>query len=711
MKISFLVLLASLLAAYTHAQKISISDTSSRLLQEVTISSKYNHSYQITQPSNTLKLSRALLLVPQNIQQINQSVIHDQQATSVNESVTRNVSGAIRNNTADFYGPMIIMRGAGIGTLRNGMDVSMAYYGPMPEDASIIDRIEFIKGPAGFANPIGDPAGSYNVVTKKPSGIQANRISLTAGSFDMYRLSADFEGHFDGNNKWLYRLNVAGQKARSFQKFAFNDKVIVQPVIRYNFNNKSSLNAEFLYNRQSFQQYLVTVFSPSGFGSLPTDFSISDPNKTPAKANETNSYLTYQLRLRGIWQLTAKAVYTTGHLDGDYFLVSSHNPATPKLIQRKLTYEQFNTRVGAVQAYVTGQLQTRQLTHQLLASLDYNRKDFLGYGGYNDPTADPTLYPLDALNPVYGIKINSPKKTGDLSDFATNQHRIQYATSYFQDELSMFENKLRVTLAARLTLSKSSILLPRQSSVSDLVLTPRAGISYSIMKDFSVYTLLDHTYTPQSGLNTDGGIFKPLRGRNMEAGLKKEWDGGKWSTSVSYYDITRDNIIVANPANPRELSQLGQTRSKGFEFDLKGEVITGLNVVINHAYTDSYISKDANPNYIGIVTPYLAKHIQNTWLNYKLPIQKLKGFTISAGYQFQAGRNGRYPQDPPVHIANLFRADAGLGWSNGRIGINGIVNNVFNRFNYGSTWTRPQGLYAYVPFAPREYRVTVDYSF
>lgn len=164
-------------------------------------------------------------------------------------------------------------------------------------------------------------------------------------------------------------------------------------------------------------------------------------------------------------------------------------------------------------------------------------------------------------------------------------------------------------------------------------------------------------------------------------------------------------------------SQIGQTRSKGIEFDLKGEIVKGLNAVINYAYTDSYVSDDANKALIGLPTPYRVKHIQNTWLNYKLPFDDLKGFSISGGYQLQAGRAGRYSQEDNLNIAPIFRLDGGLGWSNNRFSVNAIVNNILNRFNYGSAWVTPvvvkptTGLYAYVPYPPREFRLSVGYSF
>jgi iron complex outermembrane receptor protein len=222
----------------------------------------------------------------------------------------------------------------------------------------------------------------------------------------------------------------------------------------------------------------------------------------------------------------------------------------------------------------------------------------------------------------------------------------------------------------------------------------------------TAYALYDQTYTPQSGISATGGVFEPLKGKNREIGIKKDWMNGKWNTTVSAYYITRNNIIVTDPSTNQQ-SQIGQTKSKGIEFDMKGEIVHGLNVVINYAYTDSYISADANKNYIGLPSPYRIKHLQNTWLNYKLP----KGFAISGGYQLQAGREGRYPQDGDLHLANVFRLDGGLSWSNGHFNINGLVNNILDRYNYGSAWTRPTGLYAYVPYPPREFRLTIGYNF
>ncbi|QJD97682.1 TonB-dependent receptor [Mucilaginibacter robiniae] len=723
----FFLLLASTwltTSAMAQAGKAVQKDTSfavkdsTHALKEVTVSSRYYKKYKHDKASNTLKVNTPLLQLPQNIQEIDQSIIADQQALTLIEGVTRNVSGATRNNNADLYASYVFMRGAMITPLRNGLDLSMIYAGPSPEDASIISRVEFIKGPSSYINALNDPAGSYNVLTKQPMGTNTHQINFTAGSFNLYKLSADLDGNLDKSGKWQYRLNAAGQKAKSFQKYNFNDKVVVDPVLRYNINSHSYLTAEYIFQTQRFQQYFATVFAPHGFASLPIDFSINDPNKKPYKSTENNGFLSYYNALSKNWQLHVNAAYARDHLEGTYFFVSTYD-STAVNIKRRATYERLNTDVLAIQPYVNGVFSTGSIHHNFVGGIDINHKSFLAYSGFNDPTANPTLYFLNANNPVYGISFDANVRTGKLLDIATDQQAVSYQAAYVQDELGMFNNKLRLTVAARLTFSNTKVTKsPTKNSLgstNDVALTPKVGLSYSLMTDFSAYALFDQTFTPQSGVNvTTGEAFNPLKGKNLEAGLKKDWSNGKWNTTLSIYHITRDNVKVTDPSTNQQ-SQIGQTVSKGLEFDLKGEIVKGLNVVINYSYTDSHISKDANASRVGLTTPFRVKHIQNTWLNYKLPFAELKGFSISSGYQLQMGRAGRYEIEN-LHLAPIFRLDGGIGWSNNRFSVNGIVNNILNRFNYGSAWIAPSaanlvGVYAYVPYPPREYRISVGYNF
>src|SRR3546814_11159908 len=112
----------------------------------------------------------------------------------MSDQLIRNVSGATRlEHWGDLY-TNITMRGSQIQAFRNGFNVVNSYWGPLTEDMSFVDHIEFVKGPAGFMLSNGDPSGLYNVVTKKPTGRQQGEVSFTMGSYELYRATVDMDG-------------------------------------------------------------------------------------------------------------------------------------------------------------------------------------------------------------------------------------------------------------------------------------------------------------------------------------------------------------------------------------------------------------------------------------------------------------------------------------------------------------------------------------
>ena len=126
----------------------------------------------------------------------------------------------------------------------------------------------------------------------------------------------------------------------------------------------------------------------------------------------------------------------------------------------------------------------------------------------------------------------------------------------------------------------------------------------------------------------------------MEIGLKRDWANGKWNSTLSVYRILKKNELVADPnAAPSDgLSiELGQKRSQGVEFDLRGQIITGLNLTANYAYTDSrvvQVAEGITDVEAGDIVPGYAKHTVNTWLSYKIQNGVLKGTGISSGFTY-----------------------------------------------------------------------------
>lgn len=178
------------------------------------------------------------------------------------------------------------------------------------------------------------------------------------------------------------------------------------------------------------------------------------------------------------------------------------------------------------------------------------------------------------------------------------------------------------------------------------------------------------------------------------------------STTLSFYHITRSNNIVKDPVN-NDFYQSGENESKGIEFDIRGRIARGLNVIINYAYTDSKITKDdKNPAMVGMATPNRIKHIQNTWVNYELPFKALNGFSLSLGYQYMAGRAERFTSIDPQELKDFFRMDGGIAYTKKKFSVNLMVNNILDTHQYSTGWKK-NDMYYWVQLAPINYRCSV----
>ena len=686
-------------------------------LDMVNVTSKYYKKYNIKAISSSLRLQSPLINVSQNIQEISSDVIADQGAFNVNEGVTRNVSGVIRQEVSNNLGPNIFMRGGQISTLKNGVDLTPIYRGPIADDAAVIDRVEFIKGPSGFMNNVGDPAGSFNVITKQPTGSTHYSADLMLGSWDLYRAAADLDGVLDKKGKLQYRLNVMGMSSNSYVQDDFSKRFLVAPVLKYVIDDKTTVSLEYTFQKLSYGLLSPIVMTPKGFGTLPNDFTISENSLKPYNVTDHSGAVTFTHAFNKNWSLTAKGAFLRNENEGIYMWVTGVNKANPDILLRNPKYDLNRSMVFSQQAFVNGKVTTGSVEHQILAGVDFNQKKFIAdsYVSYDTYTggngaSQLTYYPLDINNPVYGAQVPGYETPGGIHNGNTDQ-KINYYSIYALDELAFFAKKLRLTLGARFTsVNTYNDVSNVVSSSADKKITPRIGLSYSLTPDLSFYGLYDQTLVPQTGITSSGSSIKPQTGVDYEVGIKKNWFNSSWNTTLAVYKIKRTNIVSGDPDNPIYKVQVGETGSKGIELDVVGEIVKRLNVVINYAYNDSKVDYDVNAALIGMRTPMYVKHVQNTWLNYEFSDRVIKGLSLSLGYQYQGGRGERFVTATPQKIPDYFRVDSGVGYKYKKVKVNLIVNNILDKHLIATPWYR-SGLYYWVSQPPVNARLSLGYTF
>jgi len=691
-------------------------------LNEVIVSGT-KQKFKIDNPSPSLRLNEPLLEVPQNIQVVSSDQIKDQQIFNMLEGVSRNVSGLTMQEHWGNYA-RVNGRGDRIAAFRNGMNIE-ATWGPLTEDMSFVDRIEFVKGPAGFMLANGNPSGFYNVVTKKPTGVTSQDVSFTAGSFNSYRATADFDGKLTSNGKLQYRLNLMGQLSESFRPSDFTNRLAIAPVLRYKFDDKNTLTAEYTYQFQRMNAFgTAYVFSTDGYASLPRNFTNAPVNSPASNIYDHSAFLTYEHKFSDKWKVTAQGAYFNYKQNAYSYWIDSIQ--TNGDLSRNLGLWDAVNKNKFAQAFVNGEVQTGKIVHRILGGVDIGDKYYIP--DYNQAGSLDPVTPFNIHNPNNGpVTLPAFDTKTPLSergkDFITTE---KYQSVYIQDELGFFNQKLRLTIGGRFTHATTSDPYADPKTTNDKRVTPRFGASYSIDAATSVYGVYDQAFLPQSGSTFNREIVKPVTGNNLEAGLKRDWFGGKWSTSVSAYQILKNNQLVNDSDHPLGsdttrpgasfVLQLGQTKTRGIEFDARGEIINGLSLMANYAFTDSKISKDTDPGNVGNPVPGFAKHVTNAWLTYRLQKGSLKGLGFSTGYQWQIDRLPWSLGTGTSDLPNYFRLDAGTSYQFKKVSLAVNVNNVLNKYLYSGgheDYLNSAGntVYTWQAEAPTNVRVSIGYKF
>ncbi|MFZ4261809.1 TonB-dependent receptor domain-containing protein [Sphingobacterium sp. HJSM2_6] len=668
-------------------------------------------------PSSTLRLSENVLVTPQNIQIMDKQLFQDQAILSLAEGITKNVSG-VRTVYHQEEGKVgIYARGYGASNLRNGMDVSGSF-GPLREDMSFIERIEFVKGPAGFMMGNTQPGGFYNIVTKKPTGQNDVHAMFTLGSFGLYRASVDVDGKLSDNGKVLGRLNLMGTKKGSFQMNVSNEQYVINPSLKYLISDKTELITEYIYSQNSFTGgFSKYVYGLEGFKDVPREASLSDPIVDPTVTREHNLFSSLNHYLTDNWMLTTQLGYIYAAMEGEslYARYNSIDVKTGDLTRSISMNDAINSSVVG-QVFLKGKFAMGNIKNQVLAGLDMGDKFYVADWSEIDQQVGPVF---NIYQPVYGQLTKSDLPLIDRSK-SLRERGSMYLSNYtyysihLQDEAHLLADKLRIGAGIRYTHTSQTSGASKGARVDNSAYTPRFSITGLLTPTFTLYGLYDQSFQEQTGILENGDAASPSRGINKEIGLKKSWFDGQLLAGITAYHLTRTNITTpGDPNKPGIVEQSGEAISKGLELDIVGKLGENWNVLLNYAYTDAQITKDNNTvSRVGWMLNGTAKHITNAWLTYHIKNGALNGLDLSAGYEYQNKRSA-WPVTLEKHLPDdLFSLDAGATYRRKNFLVNLMVNNVTDRFNYTGHFPTAWGYkhYGWRALSPRSFRLTVGYT-
>ena len=658
------------------------------------------------------KMPLPLRKTPLSVGIVPQALIETQDGATLSDALA-NVSGVgVHTN----FGVHDLFYLRGFDSLANGLVLSDGV--PEPEATFYqlynVDRVEALKGPGAFlygGNPL---SGTINLVRKRPDpASNFARVNASLGSFSTYRATLDASRALPDQGHAL-RLNALWQEAEGYRDDKNSSILAVNPTLRLNLGERSTLHLDFEYLTSEHQ-------SDSGLpivgGALPdvprtrsyqSPFDLSEQTILRFRAN-------YEWYLAPNFTLRDKLYYTS--LDwpsqGTLFNGAFPNAAGSLDLARTLLDLDDQQRIVGNQLEGLLRLQTGGIEHQLLFGVEIANltDDFtldVALLSFVDLfTLDATLPP--SLAPFMPAEAGTDSLVVPLPDQATaGQAAAQLLAPYFVDRIIVsphFELLLggrfdRIDYEDDLTATKRDYQQ----------LSPLLGAIFAPTQTLSLYANTSRAFAPPSSQVV--GDRDAEESTQYEIGAKAALLDGKLNANFAVFNLAKEHIAI--PDDNGVTQQVGDQRSRGLELELSARLAQGWYAQGTYAFLDAELTRFNESVFVptaegfvpqvfdrtGNVPAFAPKHLLTLWAARDLG----ENLTLAAGIRYVGSQF--VAEDNVYQIDGVLTLDCGLTYRRGpgllRINLKNATGSEYETRGFGST--------SVIPAAPFSFKATFGYS-
>ncbi|MEM9495417.1 MAG: TonB-dependent siderophore receptor [Pseudomonadota bacterium] len=488
-----------------------------------------------------------------------------------------------------------------------------------------IERVDVFRGPTSTLYGQSDPGGSVHRTTKRPTRDFQGELQFQAGTFDRKQVAGDVSGPIGEDGAVLYRLTGLFRDADAPFDYDFDvrepdERIYIAPALTFQPSDRTSFTilANYLEDeidaastitnsagdltRINLEQPGVGVYNYEHY-SVGYAFEHAFSDEVQVRQNLRWSSL--DLDTLGLFQIGIDDVARTVDRESFGFLEERSDLV-------------IDTQVQA--AFSSG-----AISHTVLFGVDYQNLDdeyAFVFGAapslnFDNPDYDQVIPPADPFimengytNNV-GVYLQEQAKI-DERWIVTLGARHDWVRTTLEDELAGSENKSRSEK-----------------------FTYRAGLSYVSDAGLAPYVSYATSFFPVTGSDINGDPFEPTTGKQIEAGLKYEPNAFNGFFTASLYQLTRENVLTADPQNPFFRVQTGEVRSRGIELEGTIDLDSGLSATASYTYSDVEVTED-NPDFAGVsdvgkrpaLTP---EHLASAWADYTVQTGGLRGLLLGGG--------------------------------------------------------------------------------
>lgn len=643
------------------------------------------------------------LETPQSELKIDLEALENAGAVSLDQALDLSASVARQNNFGGLWNSFALRGFVGDENLPsnylvNGFNAGRGFGGS--RDLSGIESVEVLKGPRAALFGRGEPGGTVNLVTKRPTFDTEGEIKLSVGSFDTYRADVDYTTPL--SDDVAIRLVGFYEDAESFRDTIETTKQGFSPSIVWNINNNSQLIYELEYSEQEVPFDRGVLAIDGELGLIPESRFLGEPGDGPIEADVLGHQLEYIHDFDDNWSILFGANYRDTSMEG-FATETGFGGVVDGEVNRFRRYRDFDAKYHVLRAELSGSIELGGFEHRLIMGIDSDKFE-------NDQVilrVRGDQY-INVFDPVYGAY--------ELPTPTSNTDRVEIQESlgiFIQDQISLTD-KLDIRIGARFDDYEQRLtnrLANTKTKQTESRVSPQFGLVYEASDYISVYGAYGENFRPLSGADANGDGFEPNQSTSTEVGVKFTLNDGALFGTVAVFKVEQDNMLVVDDPTAFTYAAIGEAQSKGIEIDITGELSDSLEIWASYAYVDAQIENsffDANFGY----TVEAGEPLLNV-PEHQLSLQLVKSSELAGkaikfggGLLYVDNRNGFFGTDFELPSYTTARVFVNYDVTDA-IGITAEVNNVFDETYYSNSFAD-----AWVqPGTPRNVKFSASYKF
>lgn len=657
-------------------------------------------SYTAEATSVASKVPQALKDTPQSVSVVTQQRLADQTINNMAQLIEQSPGLSTITGTNGPLNPEFYSRGLRVERIQidGGAPISIANgdWGLNPQiDLAMYDHAEILRGADGLFNGYGNPGGVINLARKRPLDHFQLVTEGQFGSWNHVRGVVDVTGPLALDGHLRGRLVGVAEDQDFFYKLARSSKASVYGGLDYDLTPSTLLNAGFSRTRQHgipFVSGLPRFLDGADLG-LPRNTCLCAPWGR-FSIDTTELFGRIEQNIGADW--TIKAHVTRIEQDNRTRAASVSNGVNPVTLQGPEMLRAFGKSVStqtAADATLTGSFRLLGHVQRLVIGANYANADgggsvdYLAQGATNEITSVNVLAfdphdPAYRLENTFNVAARYPTRLSrQVSGYATLQ-----LTAWEPLHLSVGFHYTRLTRAdrtdffcanlegcvdfddrsIRYALGDTMFSTSARRHTSDFAWPPNMSAVLNVTRSLSVYaSYADILQEQAESLDISNNTLPPIRGSNIESGIKWAAPGGRLNFSLSGYRIRQTNwaVYVGRPAG--QVSIFGTTccysaksdntyKSDGIDFEVTGEVLPGWQLSTSYTWNrnkyagvDNFMAGDP-------LQSRLPEHLLKLWTTYQFQGDGWRRrLSISGGINaqskgFQSGRicPAFFPNDP-----------------------------------------------------------------